>query len=113
MQRELLDRHGLLCEETALGADDLELSWRLKQLGYQLRIVPSVFVRHVCGASFATVPSIETRKKVRRSDRALVRRMRAYYGERDLPSSQELFGCDIFAEALATAPEAQKTYMPV
>jgi GT2 family glycosyltransferase/tetratricopeptide (TPR) repeat protein len=102
MRRDLLDKHGLLCEETFLGADDLEFSWRYRELGYRLVIAPSVFVRHVGGASFSTVPRIETRKKVRRSDRALIRRLRAYYGDRPIPSSRELFGCDIFAEALAS-----------
>ena len=101
MRRDLLDKHGLICEETFLGADDLEFSWRYREIGYRLLIVPAVFVRHVGGASFSTVPRIETRKKVRRSDRALIRRLRSYYGDGPLPSSQELFGCDIFAEALA------------
>ena len=36
MCRDILDKHGLLCEETELGADDLEFSWRYRQLGYEL-----------------------------------------------------------------------------
>ena len=101
MRRDVLDRHGLLCEETFLGADDLEISWRLRQLGFRLSVVPSVFVRHVGGASFSTVPRLETRRKVRRSDRALLHRLEAFYGKGRVPSSMELFACDIFAEALA------------
>jgi len=103
MRRDLLDAHGLLCEETSLGADDLDISWRYRMLGYKLLVVPGVFVRHVGSASFATLPSLETRKLVRRSDRALLQRLRAYYGEDGVPSSMELFGSDIFAEALSRA----------
>jgi GT2 family glycosyltransferase len=101
MRRDLLDRHGLLCEETELGADDLELSWRYQELGYKLLVVPGAFVHHEGQASFATLPSIEKRKRIRRSDRALMRRLRAYYGDKPIPSSMEIWGCDIFAEAMA------------
>jgi hypothetical protein len=87
LRRDLLDKHGLLCEETALGADDLELSWRYRELGYGLVVVPSAFVRHVGGASFATLPVVETRIRVRRSDRAFIQRLRAYYGDSPIPSS--------------------------
>jgi GT2 family glycosyltransferase len=103
MRRDLLDLHGLLCEETALGADDLEFSCRFAELGYRLLVVPGVFVHHVGGASFATLPNLEARKMVRRSDRALLRRLKAYYGDRPVPSSQEIWGSDIFAQAMATA----------
>jgi len=106
MRRDLLDRHGLLCEETTLGADDLEFSWRFQVLGYKLLVVPSVFVHHVGSASFATLPKVEVRKMVRRSDRALYRRLKAYYGDNPIPSSQEIWGSDIFAHAMATVPEA-------
>lgn len=100
MRRELLDAHGLLREETELGADDLEFSWRYRRLGYELRVVPGVFVQHVGGAGFASVGSLDARKKVRRSDRWLIRLMRAFHGDNPLASSQEQFGCDIFTEAL-------------
>jgi GT2 family glycosyltransferase len=101
MRRDLLDKHGLLCEMTELGADDLEYSWRMRMLGYELRVVPSVFVHHVGQASFATLPSLEARKRIRQSDRALVHILLAYYDEGNIPSSMELWGCEIFAEALA------------
>jgi GT2 family glycosyltransferase/tetratricopeptide (TPR) repeat protein len=104
MRRDLLDKHGLLCEETRLGADDLEYSFRMSQLSYRLLVVPGVFVHHVGGASFATLPKVETRILIRRSDRALLRRLKAYYGDKPIPSSQEIWGSDIFAQAMATAP---------
>ncbi len=102
MRRDLLDMHGLLCEETDLGADTtLEFSFRFQMLGYRLLVVPEVFVHHVGGASFSTLPSLEVRRRIRRSDRALIRRLRAYYGDAPIPTSREIWGCDIFAEALA------------
>jgi GT2 family glycosyltransferase len=101
MRRDVLDRHGLLYEGAELGADDLEFSWRYARLGFKLLIAPNVFVRHVGGASFSTVDNLETKKRVRRSDRALIRRLKVYYEGQPLPNSTDLWGCEIFDPALA------------
>jgi O-antigen biosynthesis protein len=100
VRRDVLDKHGLLCEETELGADDLELSWRLRELGGQLKIVLDAFVYHEGSHSFNHSPNRDmARVRIRRSDRALVRKLVGYYGWGNVPASMEIWGNDIFAEA--------------
>jgi GT2 family glycosyltransferase len=100
VRRDVLDKHGLLCEETELGADDLELSWRLRELGGQLKIVLDAFVYHEGSHSFNHSPDRDmARVRIRRSHRALVRKLVGYYGWGNVPSSMETWGNDIFAEA--------------
>jgi hypothetical protein len=100
IRRDVLDKHGLLCEETELGADDLELSWRLRELGGQLKIVLDAFVYHEGSHSFNHSPDRDmARVRIRRSDRALVRKLLGYYGWGNVPSSMEIWGNDIFVEA--------------
>jgi GT2 family glycosyltransferase len=102
LRRDVLDEVGLLCEETELGADDLELSWRLRELGYSLAIAPDAFVHHEGGASFAKSESRELANiRIQRSDRALVSKLAHYYGWVGIPSSQELWESPIFSEAFA------------
>lgn len=98
--REVLDRFGLLDEGCELGADDLELSWRLRRWGFELRIALSAFAFHVGGASFNTVGSEEKRTKVAASDASLLRKLRDFYAPRLLPNSQAIWGCSVFEEAM-------------
>ncbi|HEX2953603.1 MAG TPA: glycosyltransferase family 2 protein [Bacillota bacterium] len=52
MKRNLLEQIGFLDENMLLGADDFDLSLRVRQAGYELRIARDVLVRHVCHVSF-------------------------------------------------------------
>lgn len=52
MKRQILDLIGYLDEEMPLGADDFDLSLRVRMAGYELRIAQDVLVRHVCHVSF-------------------------------------------------------------
>jgi len=100
LRRDVLDEHGLLCEETELGADDLELSWRFRELGYELKVVLDAFAHHEGSHSFTHTPEREMAQvRIRQSDRALVRRLVGFYGFSSVPSSRELWGSDIFCEA--------------
>lgn len=101
VSREVLDRHGLLDEGTELGADDLELSWRLRSLGYRLAVAADVFVRHYGGTSFSGLPDEERTGRSRASDAALLRKLERAYGEGAVPSSQAIWGTDVFRHALA------------
>jgi GT2 family glycosyltransferase len=100
LPREVLNAHGLLDEDLELGADDLELSWRLTRLGYTLAIAADVVVSHVGGASFASLPEEEVRARVRQSDARLVQKLRAYYGEEGVPCAENLWGVVAFEETL-------------
>lgn len=101
LDREALDRHGLLDENTELGADDLELSWRLRSLGLRLAVAADVFVRHEAGASFASLPGEERISRVAESDASLMRKLEAYYGKGRVPSSTEIWDNDVFQEAMS------------
>lgn len=94
LSREVLNRHGLLEEATELGADDLELSWRLRALGYKLMISPQCYVEHEGSVSFRATGESETSPRIRASDEALKAKLRSYYGL-TLPRSMDLWGTQI------------------
>ena len=100
LPRAVLDTHGLLDEALVLGADDLDLSFRLRKLGLKLLIAMDVFVHHEGQASFSTRSKTETSELIAASDAALVAKLHLFYGP-TLPTSVELWGCPIFDEALA------------
>lgn len=100
LSREVLASVGLLDERTALGSDDLELSWRLRQAGYDLMIARDVFVRHVGQASFASMDPVTRGSLVSQSDAALHQKLLEFYGPGRIPSSAELFGSSIFEPVL-------------
>jgi GT2 family glycosyltransferase len=52
IKRQTLSEIGYLDEELFLGADDFDLSLRVRMAGYELRIARDVLVRHVCHVSF-------------------------------------------------------------
>jgi GT2 family glycosyltransferase/tetratricopeptide (TPR) repeat protein len=97
--RKVLDKTGLLDENLVLGADDLELSWRLRQLGYSLTIALDVFVHHAGQRSFVTQDRNVVSDLVAASDAQLRRKLVKFYGD-NLPTSHELWACDIFSQAL-------------
>lgn len=101
LRRDLLDSFGLLEEACFLGADDLEISWRLRTLGFRLEIATGTFVAHECGGSFGTISSEEKASRVSASDASLFRKLREYYESEDLPSSRQLWGSDIFLGAMS------------
>ena len=98
--RQVLDKIGLLDDRMTLGADDLDLSWRMRCHGLKLEVALDAFVHHVEHASFGARPKEETTALVAASDAILVDKLAKYYG-RNIPTSQTLWGCDIFEEALA------------
>ena len=98
--RQMLDETGLLDDQLFLGADDLDHSWRLKQLGFELKIALDVFVHHAGQKSFVTRDRSEVSQLVEKSDAHLKRKLLKFYGE-NLPTSYQIWNCDIFNEALA------------
>ena len=76
------------------------MSWRLRTLGFQLAIAQSVFVAHTCGSSFNTITPEEKKAQVSASDAGLLRKLHSYYRTGLKPSSCDLWGNDIFAEAM-------------
>jgi len=91
LPRWVLNQHGLLDESMELGADDLELSWRLRALGYRLAINLGSFVTHLGSASFASLDEHDRQERVARSDAELIEKIRGYY-VKNFPSAQKLWG---------------------
>lgn len=77
-----------------LGCDDLDYSMRLREAGYKLIIAPDVFVFHEGHVSFREEgdPALELN---RQSETHLRLKLRDKFGTK-IPSSVELWGCDIF-----------------
>jgi GT2 family glycosyltransferase len=97
MRRDILDRVGLLDEAMFLGSEDLELSWRLRSLGYRLVIARDIFVYHRGGASFATVPSSHVSELLQESSRALVSKLHGAYPQQAEVSAMELWDVDFLS----------------
>ncbi|MBC8066378.1 MAG: glycosyltransferase [Chlorobia bacterium] len=94
--RSVFNECGLLDERLELGADDLELSWRLRTLGKKLVIAEDVFVSHVSSESFRSLEPCEKAEKIGLSDAALESKLRAFYLPNKVPSSADLWGSEIF-----------------
>jgi len=108
-KRQVLNQSGLLDEAMELGADDLELSWRLRLLGHRLVVAADVFVRHVGSVSFSSLDRSVANEWVQRSDAALVAKLKRHFGADAIPSSWALWGCDIFEKALSRSSAAVTT----
>ncbi len=108
LKRKVLDQFGLLEEKCYVGADDLEISWRLRTLRYRLMVAKHVFVAHACGASFETAGSERKGELVAFSDAGLVDKLANYYASRNLPTSAMLWDNNIFESALK-APTRRRT----
>lgn len=89
-KRSTLDRIGLLDEDLVLGNDDLEISWRLRTNGLQLRIVKDVFIRHENQVSFSSISQEEKDRYIRQSAEALRVKVERYHG--CLPGDGDLWG---------------------
>jgi GT2 family glycosyltransferase len=111
--REILEEVGLLDPILFLGNDDLDLSWRLRQKGYQLMVASDVFVHHRGQVSFNTEPSSKTKKLVQESTDALARKLVAHYGVGKVPSSVELWGMDWFIPSEGILKAAETTSIVV
>jgi GT2 family glycosyltransferase len=105
LSRAVIEDVGLLDESLFLGCDDLEYCWRLRNHGWQLRIATDCFVEHAGRASFKTLPAAEVSHHLTASNIALAKKLEAHYGRGRVPSSEELFGIDIFDPPYDLWPE--------
>lgn len=101
MRRDVLDDVGLFDEAMFLGAEDLELSWRLGCLGYKLLIALDAFVQHKHHVSFKSMQESEAQANVRASDKALIRKLEEYYDRLDGINSDLIWNSPIFGDALS------------
>jgi GT2 family glycosyltransferase/cytochrome c-type biogenesis protein CcmH/NrfG/SAM-dependent methyltransferase len=95
-KREIIKQVGLLDEDLFLGNDDLEYSLRLRNRGYRLIVAADTFVYHKGQSSFLSEPPERTDALVQESTDRLYGKLQLYYGEDQVPSSQELWDMDWF-----------------
>lgn len=76
-----------------LGCDDLDLSLRLRDMGYTLVIASDIFVYHEGHQSFEAM-GIRSAVLNKQAEKYLLEKLRAKYGE-GMPTSTELWGCEI------------------
>ena len=80
-----------------LGNDDLDLSWRLRNLGRKLVVASDAFVFHEGQKSFNSEPKPVAERLTRESTDALYVKLIHHYGSREkVPSSGELWGIGWF-----------------
>ena len=98
MRRSLFQSLGGMDEDLFLGNDDLDLSWRLRNLGYKLVVASDAFVFHEGQKSFQTAAKSHVDRLVQESTDALYRKLVKHYGGRDrVPAPMDLWGIGWFA----------------
>ncbi len=101
VMRDVFDELGMLDEELFLGNDDLELSWRLRANGYQLKVATDTFIHHDGQQSFQTVKKEITSRLVQESTDVLYAKLKTAYGEDNVPTPVELWGMEWFTPTAA------------
>lgn len=98
LRRSALERLGLLDEDLFLGHDDLDLSWRLREVGYRLLVAPEVFVHHLGHRSFYALPEMQERYLLAQSANFLYSKLREQARRRriPMPDAESLWGVDWF-----------------
>ncbi|WP_297446466.1 glycosyltransferase [Desulfurobacterium sp.] len=91
VRRDVVEKIGGLDENLFLGMDDFEFSWRLRENGYKLKIVPSAFVYHFGHASFRTIPEKKASKYQEDAVKNLWEKLIVHYGFGNVPCIDELW----------------------
>ncbi len=106
LRRDLIQKLGPLDEDFFLGKEDIELSWRLRENGYTLRVALDVFINHQRQTSFKTLPKSHTDKFVQEGADALFAKMQRYYKPAKVPHPRIYFNIDWWRPPiLQTVPE--------
>ncbi len=98
MERSRYERMGGMDEDLFLGNDDLDLSWRLRNLGLKLVVASDAFIFHEGQKSFKTEAKSHVDKLTQESTDALYVKLVEHYGGREhLPSAIDLWGIGWFS----------------
>lgn len=92
--RKVWDEMGGMDTAFFLGCDDLDLSLRLRDAGYELIIASDVFVYHEGHSSFYAAGGEASMTLNKQSEKAMLAKLKAKYGD-NIPTSTELWGCEI------------------
>lgn len=98
IQRPLYSSMGGMDENLFLGNDDLDLSWRLRNIGRKLIVASDSFVFHEGQKSFKTEAKTHVDRLTQESTDALYVKLVEHYGGADrVPSPTELWGIGWFS----------------
>jgi GT2 family glycosyltransferase/tetratricopeptide (TPR) repeat protein len=98
MERSRYEAMGGMDEDLFLGNDDLDLSWRLRNLGLKLVVASDAFIFHEGQKSFKTEAKSHVDRLTQESTDALYVKLVEHYGGREhLPSAIDLWGIGWFS----------------
>ncbi|MEO6096371.1 MAG: glycosyltransferase [Fibrobacteria bacterium] len=98
MERSRYEAMGGMDENLFLGNDDLDLSWRLRNLGLKLVVASDAFIFHEGQKSFKTEAKSHVDRLTQESTDALYVKLVEHYGGREnLPSAIDLWGIGWFS----------------
>jgi len=112
LRRDLLERFGGLDEDIFLGDDDTEISWRLREKGYLLRIAWDVYVYHFNHVSFNTLENSETDKIVQEGTDVLYEKMKTYYSPEKVPNPNDYFGISWWKPSILEHKSEDEAFAP-
>jgi len=110
--RKILDKVGYLDEELFLGNDDLDISWRLREKGYNLLVATDTFIHHKGQVSFKTEKKTKTDWLVQESTDILYKKLENYYGKGNIPSPMELWGINWFNPSKELMEKGHAKFIP-
>jgi len=94
LRRDLIEKFGPLDEDIFLGNEDIEMSWRLRENGYFLRVALDVFINHQRQASFKSLEKTQADKIVQQGADVLFAKMQEYYKPAKVPHPRLYFNID-------------------
>ncbi len=112
LRRDLIESVGPLDEDFFLGIEDLELSWRLREQGYWLRVALDVFVGHLGHASFNTVPEAKKAAFIQQGSDRLYEKMRRFYYPNPVPHPQDYFGISWWRPSILNEKSEAEVFAP-
>ncbi len=112
LRRDLLERFGGLDEDIFLGDDDTEISWRLREKGYLLRIALDLYLNHCNHVSFNTLENSETDKIVQEGTDVLYEKMKTYYSPEKVPNPNDYFGISWWKPSILESKSEDEVFAP-
>lgn len=93
-KKDVLEKMGYFDEKLILGMDDFDFCLRLSEMGMKMKVVPSVFVRHIWGVSFKS--NIDSWKINELSIINFAKKLSDKYGYGNVPLPEKLFTNSVF-----------------
>jgi GT2 family glycosyltransferase/tetratricopeptide (TPR) repeat protein len=96
LKRSVFECIGGMDDHLFLGNDDLDVSWRLQDAGYELVVAKDTMVFHKGQVSFSSKPKAATDRLIAQSTDYLYYKLVRHYGLGRVPAPQALWAMDWF-----------------